>query len=294
MLTYPNLYHLQYFVDAVETGSVSAAASKNLVSHAAVSQAIRSLEEKLGFELMSHKKKSFEVTDRGRDLARKAKEILSSMSLLTEATPARASLSGSIAIGMSRSLAGAYLSAILAEISKVHPDLKVSVRLGTTGEMVERTARGTLDLALTIGHEPLPTLKQTLLHRGRFVIIRPVSSRARDPIEQGPFILTEPRYETELLKKSYYERFGKAIAVKAEVGSWDVIVQLVSDGLGCGLVPEAALVSGKGARVKVVPAKWLDCPYEVFLSENKAPSRAPQKAFVSKVMRLALHSGSSR
>jgi DNA-binding transcriptional LysR family regulator len=48
MITYPNLHYLKYFADAVDLGSVSGAAQKNLVTHPAISRAISALERHLG------------------------------------------------------------------------------------------------------------------------------------------------------------------------------------------------------------------------------------------------------
>ncbi len=72
-MTLPNLNHLKYFSDAVDLGSISAAAQKNLVTHPAVSRAIGVIENQLGLKLLVHKKKTFEVTPAGHLIAQKVK-----------------------------------------------------------------------------------------------------------------------------------------------------------------------------------------------------------------------------
>ncbi len=76
-MTYPNLYYLKYFSDAVDLGSMSGAAQKNLVTHPAISKAISTLENHLGVQLFIHKKKVFKVTEAGLQFAEQARLLLS-------------------------------------------------------------------------------------------------------------------------------------------------------------------------------------------------------------------------
>jgi LysR family transcriptional regulator, carnitine catabolism transcriptional activator len=270
-MNYPNLYHLKYFMDAVELGSVSAAAYRNMVSHSAISQAIKSIESNLNIELMVHKKRSFEVTPQGHALALKTKALLGTLHSLPESHPNEDSqLAGRIVVGLSRSLANAYLGPLLAQLQKQFPLVQLEIRMGTTGELLEKSAQNEVDLSLTIGHQPMPTLKQSLLRQGQFVLIEPV---VKTKTFLKKFILTEPRYETELLKKNYFQHSRTSLPVYLEIASWDSIAHLVAEGLGFGLVPDIAITADRRKKIKKVPTSWFECSYQIYLNQAKTISK---------------------
>lgn len=275
IMTLPNLDHLKYFADAVELGSISAAAQKNLVTHPAVSRAITALENQMGVELLEHQKKTFKVTPTGHKVAEQARILLATakeFSLLSLETSEEHT--GLLSIGLSRTLGHAYLSPLIRDLSKKHPKMKARVRFGTTPEIIENVAKGLLDIGLTIGHQTMPTLKQNHIGRGKFILIEAETNKA-SPWEDRNFILTEPRYETELLKKEFYREFKKPLSSRHEVESWDAIVQLVLDGQGVGLVPDIAITDERLKRLRTPKTKWFQCEYEIFLHHTKTVSSNP-------------------
>ena len=278
-MTYPNLYHLKYFRDAVELGSISAAARKNLVSHPAISQAIKSIETNLNIQLLIHKRRVFEVTPEGLALALKTNELFLAINYLTEKSPTPdGQIEGNLILGMSRSLAHSYLSLILSRIKNEYPKVQIEVKFGTTGELIERSAQDRVDISLTIGHHPMPTLKQKLLRRGKFVLIEAI---AKSKETSRNFILTEPKYETELLKKVYFKKFRKPLESHFEVGSWDSIAQLVEEGHGCGLVPDICITSARRMFIKKISAPWFNCSYDIYLNESKSIQKRAARGALS-------------
>jgi DNA-binding transcriptional LysR family regulator len=273
----PNLYHLKYFVDAVESGAVSRSAERNHVSHSAVSQAIQNLERQLDVSLVDHQKKYFRVTERGLALAKEGALWLGQLEKIKN-TESRARPQEKFSLGLSRSLAQVYLGSLIRCFEKKLPHLNLEVRLGTTGELMEKTAAGSLDLSLSIGRQALATLDQQVVQRGNFVLI---DSRKRSKPDWERFLLTEPKEETEKLRKSFYKKFGRDLKTVLEVGSWDVIAQLVHEGLGIGLVPDLALRSSQGLSIKRLKCDWFECPFEIYLNDNFRGSRKSLKKEVA-------------
>jgi DNA-binding transcriptional LysR family regulator len=268
----PNLNHLKYFADSVELGSMSAAAQRNSVTHPAVSRAIQAMENQLGLKLLIHKKKSFEVTPVGFQIALKAKDLLTAAdSFNSDNLTNAAAVAGTVTLGISRTLGLAYLEPILKILASQFPQVKLNVRFGTTSDIAEKLAQGTIDLGLTIGHQQMATLKQSLLKRGEYVLVNSIKKHkisSKDLLSEQ-FILTEPRTETEFFKKHFFRKFKSLPSVKYEVASWDMITHLVAGGMGMGLVPDIAIAAiGK----KIVPVKtdWFQCPYEIYLNQSQA------------------------
>jgi DNA-binding transcriptional LysR family regulator len=268
----PNLNHLKYFADAVELGSISAAAQKNSVTHPAVSRAISAMENQLGLKLLVHKKKSFEVTPMGYQIALKAKDLLAAAdSFSSDNLTAGTEITGTVKLGISRTLGLAYLDPLLKNLSDQFPQVKLSVRFGTTNEIAEKLAQGTLDLGLTIGHQTMATLKQSMLKKGEYVLVaspRKHKIFARD-LSSEHFILTEPRTETEFFKKQFYRKYKSQPMVRYEVASWDMITHLVAGGAGVGLVPDIAMAAHEKNKIVAVKADWFQYPYEIYLSQAK-------------------------
>ncbi|MFN8845925.1 MAG: LysR family transcriptional regulator [Bdellovibrionales bacterium] len=271
MITYPNLHHLKYFSDAVTLGSISGAAQKNLVTHPAISRSIAALENHLGTSLLEHRKKSFKVTETGYLVAEQAKILLSaasdfktlSLKLHTEETVI-------LKIGISRTLSEVYLNPLLLEIKKKFPFSTVQVRFGTTNEVIEAVASGSIDLGITIGNQNLATLKQIGIKKGKFLLVESnFKSDGNKDLDSKSFILTEPRFETEKLRANYKKQFGNTLPTLFEISSWEVIGQQVLRGLGVGLLPDILISNWKAGSFRILKSPWFDCPYRIYLHSLK-------------------------
>lgn len=265
-MTYVNPYHLKYFVDAVELGGISASAQRNLVSHPAVSRAITAIEEHYKISLLAHRKKSFAVTLQGYKLAKTARELLTTLEKFENSiSDSVDTITGTVSLGMSRSIGQAFLGKTVDAICKKYPEIFLEIKFGTTAELVDKLLQGDLDLAVTIGKQSMPTLKQSILRTGQFVIAQ-AENRSSSSRTMGKIILTEPKFETELFRKAYFKTFQKSLNPKLVVRSWDMIASLVSQGQGFGLVPDFVLNSDR--KLKLVKQDWFQCPYEIFLNQK--------------------------
>jgi len=272
MITYPNLNHLQYFIDAVELGSISLAAQKNKVTHPAISRAISSIEKYLNLELLEHKKKYFKVTKTGFLVASHAKN------LLTQASQFEALCSSpttdkvlSIKIGISRTLTDIYLSSLLREIKKQFPKSNVQVKVGTTNEILRDLADDKIDLGLTIGGEKLASLKQTVLKSGQFIFIEKNSQRKKKiHLENNFFLITEPREETEIFKTCYHQKHGAFMENFFVLNSWELIANQVEQGLGVGLLPDIFIDKYPKKTFRIINIPWFQCSYSILLHQKKS------------------------
>lgn len=272
MITYPNLYHLKYFVDAVALGSISGAAQKNLVTHPAISRSILALEKHLGTPLLEHQKKAFRLTKVGYKVAAQAQVLLSAaaefgnLNLNTEKDEKI-----ELKIGISRTLAEPYLDTLLSSLKTKFPKATAKVRFGTTNEIIESVANRSLDLGLTIGTLNLATLKQTVIKKGHFVLVESgPRKQSNSSLDSRQFIITEPRIETEKLKADYQRQFGRSLPVIFEVSSWDAIGNLVQKGLGIGLLPDISVKKWNKGSYRILKSLNFDCPYEIYIHTCKA------------------------
>lgn len=276
MITYINPYYLRYFVDAVDLGSISASAQKNLISHPAVSRAIKNLENELQIKLLIHQKKTFEVTEEGFQFALEAKKLLVQLEKLSaDSLNQKTNIKGTFSLGMSRTLGQLYLKKIILVLEKNYPEVQLDIRFGTTNDLTAKLLEGTLDSCITIGKQTIPMLVQTKLKEGSFVLVQGANESLSISENLNEFILTEPRYETELLKKEVFKKFQKNLRIKHQVGSWEVICDLVSSNLGIGLVPDLLLDNNK--KIKKIKQSLFNYPYEIFHNKLNASQTQLQK-----------------
>ena len=128
-----NLYHLKYFCDAVFAGSLSGAAQINHVSHSAISQAIRTLEQNLGCELLVHSKRRFDLTESGHRIYRDAVSVFDATHRLQfPQSESSSHLGGPLRIGLSHTIGKAFVSGPIASLSKKYIDFECHIRTGNS------------------------------------------------------------------------------------------------------------------------------------------------------------------
>jgi DNA-binding transcriptional LysR family regulator len=146
---------LQAFCEVVERKSFSQAAERLGVTQPAVSLQVRSLEKRLGTQLLDRSGRRVEPTEAGLRLYRGAQRLLQLeddivASLADEATGA---LDGTFEIGASTGPGGVVLSQLLCEFAAVHEQLHVALSVFDTQTVVDRVADRSLQLGV-VGAAP--------------------------------------------------------------------------------------------------------------------------------------------
>jgi DNA-binding transcriptional LysR family regulator len=141
---------LRTFVTAFQLGSFSKAAGRLGRSQSAVSTQLRKLEEQIGRPLVQKAGRGLALTHAGESLLSYASRILELNDDVVEALRG-ADLEGWVRLGLPQDIAEAWLPAVLGRFVRAHPKVRIEVRTERTIQMIERTVRGELDLALAWG-----------------------------------------------------------------------------------------------------------------------------------------------
>ena len=151
-----NLYHLKYFYDAVHAKSIAKAASQNRVSHPAVSQAIKSLESRLGVPLLIHAKRRFDVTPQGSILFKRAEALFQHLDETIHALiPENGVLRGPLAIGCSHSLGLSLGSKFFPDFCNENPEVDFSLRIGNSKSLEALLDSRTIEIGLGVARVKL-------------------------------------------------------------------------------------------------------------------------------------------
>jgi DNA-binding transcriptional LysR family regulator len=141
---------LAAFCAVVERRSFSQAADQLGVSQPAVSLQIRSLEQRLGQQLLDRSGRRVEPTEAGARLYRGAQRLLAlEQQLLAElGEQAEGELAGRLEIGASTGPGGSVLPRLLGEFRRLQPRVQVALTVSDTHTVVEQVARREVELGV--------------------------------------------------------------------------------------------------------------------------------------------------
>jgi DNA-binding transcriptional LysR family regulator len=141
---------LAAFCAVVERRSFSQAAEQLGVTQPAVSLQIRSLEKRLGTQLLDRSGRRVEPTEAGNRLYRSAQRMLAmEEQLLADlGDEADGELAGRLEIGASTGPGGTVLPVVLAEFQQLHSGVHVALAVSDTQHVVEQVARREVELGV--------------------------------------------------------------------------------------------------------------------------------------------------
>jgi LysR family glycine cleavage system transcriptional activator len=163
----PPLTALRAFAAAAETGSFSAAARQLNVTHAAVVQQVRALEDHLGVELAYREGRAIALTAEGARLARALAEGFGAIAAaVAEARVAHGD--AALRVTMTPAFATQWLMPRLGAFWAAHPDLPLSLH---PDKRVMDLRREGMDLAIRFGTGDWPGVTANFLTVADYVIL---------------------------------------------------------------------------------------------------------------------------
>jgi len=276
------LQQLQYFLSAVQHGSLSAAAQAQFIAQPSLSEQIRRLESQLGVSLFIRTNRKLILTDAARLLLPYAERtIRAAEDAATAVDPIRTLSGGTVALGTFSSADHLLHTELIARFRALYP--RVNVRLVSQNSV--QVAASVRDGELEAGLVALP-VDDRGLHVGpvewsmEAVFLSRDRSRTRAPktmteLADADLILPEVRWgdmdptRRQLLSRA--QSAGVALRPVVEVESPAVALQLAERGVGDTVISLAlARALGATSRLHWVP---LDPPLHerfAFLTRRQA------------------------
>jgi DNA-binding transcriptional LysR family regulator len=141
---------LAAFCAVVERKSFSHAAERLGVTQPAVSLQIRSLEQRLGRQLLDRSGRRVEPTEAGLKLYASAQRLLAAEERLLEelAADTEGELTGTLELGASTGPGGSVVPLLLCDFQEQHPSVRVRLSVSDTQTVVEQVADRELELGI--------------------------------------------------------------------------------------------------------------------------------------------------
>jgi len=137
------------FVQIVELGSFTRAAEALQMTQAAISLKLKRLEDRLGFRLVERTPRYVELSAQGSAFLEHARALLEAHErALSVFSSARERLT----IGISDHVAGPELPALIARMNAQDSDLLIDIRIGSSGDLIQRYERRELDTVIIRQH----------------------------------------------------------------------------------------------------------------------------------------------
>src|ERR1700754_1533615 len=246
--------NLRTFVVAAETESFSAAGNRLGLTQSAVSTQIRRLEDELGFPLFDRKAKSVTLCSEGRHALEQATQILDLFDGMKQQRgfPDPRGLN----IGAISTVQASLLPKALQHFRRAQPAASINIAPGISTELLAKVDSHELDLAVMI--KPRlglpPDLKWIPLIRERYVFIAPKGTPGDlgEVLRTQPFIRYDRRSPGGQLVDRYLKQHGLATMDTMELDEPSVILNMVSEGLGCSIIPGELVPVSKARGIKTL------------------------------------------
>lgn len=143
------LRQLRQFLAVAELRSFTAAAARLNMTQPALTRAVQQLEDRYGVRLIERGAKTFELTRFGRVLAERARLVEKEIAHIdSEMIALKSGVAGVLNVGTGPSSIG-YLPDTLVAFQRLHPHVRVRVRVDSMDESLSGLLAGDLDLICT-------------------------------------------------------------------------------------------------------------------------------------------------
>ncbi len=245
---------LRTLIAVEKNQTFSAAAEEVYVTHAAVSQQMRALEDELGVALFDRSKRTPELTPIGRAIVAKARELVSAYDDIVPSVLGDEGLSGEVSLGaLPTTLTGlAPLTVNLLKSKFNH--LHVRVNPGLTMPLLAEIERGRLDAAIISRPPSLPAqiTAKYLADEPMQLLAAPNTpdDDALNLIEENPFIRFNRNAVVGQLIENWLQDMNLRVEETMELESLEAISSMVAANLGVSIVPRTCVKSPNPMPVK--------------------------------------------
>lgn len=163
-----DINRLRYFVVTAELGSLRRASERLFVSSAALSKAIKHLEEELATQLIAPSGRGVAITDRGRWLARRGRVLLDAADGLEREFLGNSRMQRTLRIGSFEAFTTYFMGAMMQEHLS---DTELLLQQLLPGELEQALTDNVIDLAITytpVAHPDLHAVPVVQLSMGVF------------------------------------------------------------------------------------------------------------------------------
>ncbi|HWL27707.1 MAG TPA: LysR substrate-binding domain-containing protein [Burkholderiaceae bacterium] len=257
-----DLVDLRLFVMVAESNSLTKGAEKVFLSVAAASLRIKSLEERLGAQLLYRNKRGVSPTRAGEVLLEHALRVLDEIEQLqSEIQPFSQGVRGHVRLFANATAICEFLPEVLARFFETNPAITVDLQERLSAEIVHAVSEGIADIGVISARVAADGLETLPYKKDQMVIVAPqnhplaeLSSVLFADALEYEFISLDSRSASYSYLQQEVELLGRAMLKRIQVSSYDAMCRMVEAGVGIGVLPETtARRLSALSRIAIVP-----------------------------------------
>jgi LysR family hydrogen peroxide-inducible transcriptional activator len=298
MAILPSLQQLRFLCALAEQCHFGRAAESCAVTQSTLSGGIKELEARLGITLFERSHRHVMLTPLGKEIATRAQRLLvDAEELVGLARNAQEPLSGPLRFGVIPTVGPYVLPSLLSHLGTALPKLKLHVREAPTTVLLDKLARGELDVLLVAVPYELGDVETMQIAEDPIVVAMPRNHPfahhkvvSRDDLAREQVLLIE---DGHCLRSHSLQACRIVNPVRNEVfqaTSLRTLVQMVAANLGITLIPQIAVDSELAStRDVVIRSLSPDRPYRTLvLAWRPTSSRGAEFRMLGNLIRECL------
>ncbi len=276
---------LAAFCAVVERRSFSQAAERLGVTQPAVSLQVRSLEKRLGTQLLDRSGRRVEPTEAGWRLYRGAQRMLALEDQLVAdvAASGEGDLAGDLVLGASTGPAAVVVPVVLGEFQRLNSDVRVFLTVSDTHSVVERVAARELELGIVGAARRHRGVRFEPFFSDEVILVCPpghsFSGRTvtLEELREEPLILMQEGAGVRQIVEDALRRQGirlRDLDVRLELGLQESVRRAVEAGYGVTFISRTAVESDLAAgRLAEARVEGLEATREISLASATGRAR---------------------
>ncbi|WP_149180009.1 LysR family transcriptional regulator [Streptomyces sp. TRM49041] len=281
------LRHLEHFVAVAEERNFTRAAARLHLAQSGLSSSVRALERELGAELFVRTPRGAELTEAGRALPAEARRTLDSAAAARDAVAAtRGVVGGTLTVGAEQCMGAVDPLGVVAAYTARYPSVGVRVEQAGSALLLERLARGGLDVAFVAGAGAaagtgagggVPEgLRLRSLATEPLVLIcppdHPLADRPTPPaladLADEAFVELTRHWGARRAADAAFAAQGVSRAAGLQLDDVHKVLEMVARGAGVALMPRSVTRKEQARTVRGVPLAD-DIAWEVSVAHSR-------------------------
>ncbi|SER03753.1 DNA-binding transcriptional regulator, LysR family [Amphritea atlantica] len=241
-----SLRQLRIFEATARLGRLTAAADEQALSQSAASQALKELEVSLGYRLFSRNSRELVITEMGRDILPRVRDILINVERLN--TPRGGGISGSFRVAASVTIASYLFAPLMADFIRQYPQVEPDLQIANTRQVIAGLEKGQAHIGLIEGpasHSQLQIIPwrsdELLVFCSQTHPLAQAGHLSVEQMSQQRWILREQGSGTREVFDRALQQVNGNVAMVMALNRQEAIKQSVKAGLGIGCLSRLAV-----------------------------------------------------
>jgi LysR family nitrogen assimilation transcriptional regulator len=282
---------LRYFVQIVDSGSITRAAAASGVAQPALSQQLAILENDLKVKLLDRSVSGVKPTAAGRILYARAQAILRQFDDLREAVHREVRpLSGTVVVGMPPTMLSRFGLPLIGKICAQHPEMHLQIREEGSLVLDELLVSGKIEISIS-ATRPEGALSGEEILTEAIVLMYPAAMSLPEgaslaELAKLPWVLPRRPNAIRSLIDAAFASNNLAVNVVVEIDSLHSAMETVRRGFGVGATTLGAIK--EDLQAGTLKARTLgDAPLmrSMYLSRRQSPGLTPAAEYVHGLLR---------